>query len=110
MEDFFDEDEGDDSAELEDFFVLEALLPLVPLFFELEAEPVEVEDFFLVELVDEVVELPLGSDLLAHAVTNASAANAVIRVRAVFFIAIVLGLQRGANVGMSASIFRQGIG
>jgi hypothetical protein len=88
-EDFFGEDEGDASALLDDFLVLEALLPLVPLFLVLEPEAAEVEDFFFeVELVEEVVELPLDWFLFAHAVTNASAANTVIMVRAVFFIAM----------------------
>lgn len=89
LEDFFGEEEGEASALLEeDFFVLEEVLPLVPVFLVLALEAVEPDDFFFAVELDEVLELVVDSFLFAHAVTNASAANTVIRVRAVFFIAM----------------------
>lgn len=102
-EDFFEgEAELSALAEVELFFVVEALVPVVPDFFvadEVEVEP-EVVDFFFA-VVDAVVllavvELAVVSFLFAHAVTNASAARTVIQHRTVLFIGVKMSTLRNS--------------
>lgn len=104
------EADGDSSAVLVFFFVVEEVAASVPevFFFVAEEVALAVPDFLVVDdCFLAVLEVAVVSFLLAHAVTKASAAKMAIKDRTGFFIGwlVLTGATDWSVVGRIASIY-----